>query len=84
MAFRGQHEHSLDSKDRLTVPRKFRDALADGFGATAETFGMDATFHDDAARNPAIESRTITRLRSHSTTSTRESRSLGPIRMVES
>lgn len=31
MAFRGQHEHSLDSKDRLTVPRKFRDALADGY-----------------------------------------------------
>ncbi len=30
MAFRGQHEHSLDSKDRLTVPSKFRDQLADG------------------------------------------------------
>ena len=31
MAFRGEHEHSLDSKDRLTVPRKFRDDLADGY-----------------------------------------------------
>ncbi|MCB0862448.1 MAG: division/cell wall cluster transcriptional repressor MraZ [Solirubrobacterales bacterium] len=31
MAFRGQHEHSLDSKDRLTVPRKFRAALDDGY-----------------------------------------------------
>ncbi len=30
MAFRGQHEHSLDSKDRLTVPAKYRDALSDG------------------------------------------------------
>ena len=30
MAFRGQHEHSLDSKDRLTVPSKFRNGLADG------------------------------------------------------
>lgn len=30
MAFRGQHEHSLDSKDRLTVPAKYREALSDG------------------------------------------------------
>ena len=30
MAFRGQYEHSLDSKDRLTVPSKFRNGLADG------------------------------------------------------
>lgn len=30
MAFRGQYEHSLDSKDRLTVPRRFRTALSDG------------------------------------------------------
>ncbi|MGK2955175.1 MAG: division/cell wall cluster transcriptional repressor MraZ [Solirubrobacterales bacterium] len=30
MAFRGKHEHSLDSKDRLTVPSKFRNGLADG------------------------------------------------------
>ncbi len=27
MAFRGQYEHSLDSKDRLTVPAGFREAL---------------------------------------------------------
>jgi MraZ protein len=31
VAFRGQHEHSLDSKDRLTVPRKFRAALDEGY-----------------------------------------------------
>ena len=30
LAFRGQHEHSLDSKDRLTVPARYRAALADG------------------------------------------------------
>ena len=30
MAFHGQHEHSLDSKDRLTIPARFRSALADG------------------------------------------------------
>ena len=30
MAFRGLYEHSLDSKDRLTVPARFRAALADG------------------------------------------------------
>ena len=30
MAFRGQHEHSLDAKDRLTVPSKLRAQLADG------------------------------------------------------
>ena len=30
MAFRGQHEHSLDAKDRLTIPSKLRAQLADG------------------------------------------------------
>ena len=30
MAFHGQHEHSLDSKDRLTIPARFRSTLADG------------------------------------------------------
>jgi transcriptional regulator MraZ len=30
LAFHGQHEHSLDSKDRLTIPARFRSALADG------------------------------------------------------
>ena len=30
MAFRGQQEHSLDSKDRITIPARFRAALADG------------------------------------------------------
>jgi MraZ protein len=30
LAFRGHYEHSLDSKDRLTVPARFRDALANG------------------------------------------------------
>lgn len=30
MAFRGQHEHNLDAKDRLTVPARFRAALSEG------------------------------------------------------
>ena len=35
MAFRGQYEHSLDSKDRLTVPARFRAALSEGVVALA-------------------------------------------------
>ena len=30
MAFRGQHEHSLDAKDRLTIPSRLRKQLDDG------------------------------------------------------
>jgi MraZ protein len=30
VAFRGQYEHSLDSKDRITVPARFRAALSEG------------------------------------------------------
>ncbi|HWF35648.1 MAG TPA: division/cell wall cluster transcriptional repressor MraZ [Solirubrobacteraceae bacterium] len=30
MAFRGTFDHALDAKNRLTVPAKFRAALADG------------------------------------------------------
>lgn len=30
MAFRGQHEHSLDAKDRLTIPSRLRAQLANG------------------------------------------------------
>jgi MraZ protein len=30
LAFRGQHEHSLDAKDRLTIPARWRGQLADG------------------------------------------------------
>ena len=30
MAFRGQHEHNLDAKDRLTIPSRLRAQLADG------------------------------------------------------
>ena len=38
MALRCQYEHSLDSKDRLTVPARFRAALADGVVLSA---GLD-------------------------------------------
>jgi MraZ protein len=30
LSFLGEYEHNLDAKDRLTVPSKFRAALADG------------------------------------------------------
>lgn len=30
MAFRGQHEHNIDAKDRITVPAGYRAALSDG------------------------------------------------------
>ena len=35
MAFRGQHEHNLDAKDRLTVPARFRAALSEGIVLSA-------------------------------------------------
>lgn len=38
MAFRGQHEHSLDAKDRLTIPARFRAALSEGVVLSA---GLD-------------------------------------------
>ena len=38
MAFRGQHEHNLDAKDRITVPARFRAALSEGVVLTA---GLD-------------------------------------------
>ena len=39
IAFRGQFEHALDDKHRLTIPAKFRSALAGGvvLAATQET-----------------------------------------------
>src|SRR3954467_10882093 len=30
MAFRGTFDHTLDAKNRLTIPAKFRSALSDG------------------------------------------------------
>jgi MraZ protein len=38
LAFRGQQEHSLDAKDRLTIPARFRAALSEGVVLTA---GLD-------------------------------------------
>lgn len=38
MAFRGHYEHSLDAKDRLTVPARFRAPLSDGVVLSA---GLD-------------------------------------------
>ena len=37
MTFRGLHEHSLDTKDRITVPAQYRAALSEGIeGHTVE------------------------------------------------
>ena len=49
MTFRGTFEHALDAKHRLTVPAKFRAALADGvvLAASPET-------NADAPRSIAI------------------------------
>jgi len=38
LAFRGQYEHSLDTKDRVTVPARFRAALSEGIVLVA---GLD-------------------------------------------
>ena len=38
MAFRGHYEHSLDSKDRLTVPARWRGQLSEGIVLVA---GLD-------------------------------------------
>jgi len=38
LAFRGHYEHTLDSKDRLTVPARFRATLAEGVVLSA---GLD-------------------------------------------
>ena len=39
MAFRGTFDHSLDQKNRLTVPAKFRAALAEGVVLAMGTAG---------------------------------------------
>ncbi len=38
MAFRGQYDHNLDAKDRLTVPARWRGPLSDGIVLVA---GLD-------------------------------------------
>jgi len=38
----GEHEHSLDDKNRLTLPAKFRDAFTDGVVVTR---GMDGCLY---------------------------------------
>src|SRR3954454_19679025 len=47
VAFRGLYEHSLDSKDRLTVPSRFRAPLADGV-VLSKGFGPCVWVHTPA------------------------------------
>src|SRR5579862_2820629 len=42
----GEHDHSLDDKNRLTLPAKFRDALGDGVVVSR---GMDGCLYAYAA-----------------------------------
>ena len=37
MAFRGHYDHSLDAKNRLSIPSKFRDAFAEGLVLSPDT-----------------------------------------------
>lgn len=37
MALRGNYEHSLDAKHRLSIPAKFRDAFSDGLVLAKDT-----------------------------------------------
>jgi MraZ protein len=46
--FLGEHEHTLDEKKRLTLPAKFRDALAGGCVVTRGMDGCLYVFTSDA------------------------------------
>jgi MraZ protein len=37
MAFRGHYEHSLDAKNRLSIPSRFREAFSDGLVLSKDT-----------------------------------------------
>ena len=39
----GEYEHTIDDKNRLTLPARFRDALADGVVLTR---GLDESLHE--------------------------------------
>lgn len=45
--FKGQYEHSVDSKNRLIIPAKFRDELGDSFVVTRWLDGCLAVFSED-------------------------------------
>ena len=52
----GEHEHTIDDKNRLTLPAKFREAFADGVVLTR---GMDGCLfaYSREAWNELVESR---------------------------
>lgn len=91
MAFRGQHEHSLDSKDRLTIPSKLRSQLAGGvvvsasFDPCVEIWPADG-FDEYSARvqattNPLAGDARLIRRRIQSMSSDGELDSAGRVRI---
>src|SRR3712207_4539109 len=49
----GEHEHTVDDKNRLTLPAKFRQAFADGVVLTRELDGCLAAYPRDDWRRLA-------------------------------
>lgn len=91
MAFRGQHEHSLDAKDRLTIPSRLRAQLAAGvvvsagFDPCVEIWPAD-DFTAYARRvetglNPLSSDARMIRRRIHSKASDGELDSAGRVRL---
>jgi MraZ protein len=93
LAFRGQHEHSLDAKDRLTIPSRLRAQLADGAVLVA---GLDPCieiwpregFNDFARRvlaglNPLSRNARMLRRRFHANAEDEKLDSAGRLRVAK-
>jgi DNA-binding transcriptional regulator/RsmH inhibitor MraZ len=60
--FYGKHEHTVDDKNRLTLPAKFRDALSGGSLAVG-SIGTSMFIHVGAGMRASRGSRSWTRSR---------------------
>ncbi len=93
MAFRGQHEHSLDAKDRLTIPARLRAQLAEGAVLVAglddcvevwPRVGFDAfASRFLAGLNPLSSKGRMMRRRFHANASDEDLDSAGRLRMAK-
>lgn len=91
MAFRGRHEHSLDAKDRLTIPSRLRVELAGGVVVAASfdpciEIWPAAAFADYARRvegglNPLSSKARLIRRRIHSAAQDENLDSAGRVRI---